>query len=128
MPIQQGTANERTGTAAEWAASSLVLAAGERGVATDTGETKVGDGTNTWANLTSSGREGTAVLVAGSVTVANTGITAKTIGIASCQVLGTVARPQGIGVAARVVGTSITFRSTDATDTSTIGYILIEGP
>lgn len=128
MPIQPNAVGNRSGTAAEWAASSLVLAAGERGTATDTGEIKVGDGTNTWANLTSEGREGTAVLVGGTVTINNATITAKTICIASCQVRGTVARPQGIGVESRVVGTSITLRSTDATDTSTIGYILVEGP
>jgi hypothetical protein len=128
MPIRPNSVGDRVGTAAEWAASSLVLAAGERGIASDTGEERFGDGTNVWTGLTSSGREGTAVLVAGSVTVNRTDITAKTIAIASCQILGTVARPQGIGVSARVVGTSITFRSTDATDTSTIGYMLVEGP
>lgn len=128
MGIEQVGVNERRGTAAEWAASSLVLAAGERGVNTDTGETRIGDGINAWSGLTSSGREGTAVLVGGTVTINRTDITAKTIAIASCQALGTVTRPQGIGVHARVVGTSITLRSTDATDTSTIGYILVEGP
>jgi hypothetical protein len=105
-----------------------VLAKGERGIADDTGETKVGDGTSVWSALTSEGREGTAVLVAGSVTINRSDITAKTIALVNCQILGTVARPQGMGVTARVVGTSITIRSTDATDTSTIGYKLIEGP
>lgn len=128
MAIQVNDVNERVGTAAEWAASTLVLAAGERGVASDTGETKVGNGSGVWSALTSEGREGTAVLVGGTVTVTRSDITAKTIAVASCQVLGTVARPQGIGVFARVVGTSITFRSTDATDTSTIGFVLVEGP
>lgn len=128
MAIKVNDVNERVGTAAEWAASTLVLAAGERGVNSDTGEVRVGDGTNVWSALTSEGREGTAVLVGGTVTVNRTDITAKTIAVASCQVRGTVARPQGIGVDSRVVGTSITFRSTDATDTSTIGYILVEGP
>ena len=108
--------------------SRRILAAGERGVNSDTGEVRIGDGTNVWSALTSEGREGTAVLVGGTVTVNRTDITAKTIAVASCQVLGTVARPQGIGVFSRVNGTSITFRSTDATDTSTIGYILVEGP
>jgi hypothetical protein len=128
MAIETVAVNQRVGTAAEWAASSLVLARGERGVNSDTGEVRVGDGTNTWTNLTSEGREGTAVLVGGTVTVNRTDITAKTIAHATCQILGTVARPQGIGVHSRVNGTSITFRSTDATDTSTIGYSLVEGP
>lgn len=128
MAIKTNDVNERVGTAAEWAASTLVLAAGERAVNTDTGEVRIGDGTNVYSALSSEGREGTAVLVGGTVTVNRTDITAKTIAVASCQIRGTVARPQGIGVESRVVGTSITFRSTDATDTSTIGYILVEGP
>lgn len=128
MAIKVNDVGNRTGTAAEWAASSLVLAAGERGVNSDTGEVRIGDGTNVWSGLSSEGREGTAVLVGGTVTVNRTDITAKTIAVASCQIRGTVARPQGIGVESRVNGTSITFRSTDATDTSTIGYILVEGP
>lgn len=128
MPISVVPVVERVGTAAEWAASTLVLGVGERAVSSDTGEVRIGDGTNVHSALSSEGREGTAVLVGGTVTVNRSDITAKTIAIASCQILGTVARPQGIGVFARVVGTSITFRSTDATDTSTIGYQLVEGP
>jgi hypothetical protein len=41
----------KRGTKAQWLASSLVLAAGQPGVATDTGEVRVGDGNNTWSNL-----------------------------------------------------------------------------
>lgn len=39
---------QRRDTGANWAASNPVLAAGEVGVNTDTGELKVGDGTTTW--------------------------------------------------------------------------------
>lgn len=41
----------KRGTRAQWLASTTVLAAGQPGVATDTGETRVGDGANVWANL-----------------------------------------------------------------------------
>lgn len=42
---------QRRATASVWDLSSYVLAAGEIGVATDTKILKVGDGVNTWANL-----------------------------------------------------------------------------
>lgn len=126
MGINVNAVGDRVGTAAEWAASTLVLAAGERAVSSDTGEVRVGNGVDVHSALSSEGREGTAVLVGGTVTVADTSITAKSIILASCQVLGTVTRPQGIGVHARSVGVSFTLRSADATDTSTVGYQIIE--
>ncbi len=41
----------RRGTAAQWASSNRVLAAGEVGVETDTHRAKVGDGTSAWNSL-----------------------------------------------------------------------------
>ena len=41
----------RRGTAAEWTATNPVLAAGEMGLETDTGDFKFGNGTDTWSNL-----------------------------------------------------------------------------
>lgn len=41
----------RRGTAAEWASVNPVLASGEPGVETDTGQQKLGDGVSTWAAL-----------------------------------------------------------------------------
>jgi|694.fasta_scaffold58838_2 hypothetical protein len=43
---------QRRGTAAQWTAANPILAAGEIGFETDTNKFKVGDGTNTWSNLT----------------------------------------------------------------------------
>lgn len=43
----------KRGTEAAWSASPVVLASGQLGVATDTGETRVGDGVHTWAELPS---------------------------------------------------------------------------
>lgn len=128
MPIDTTTITQRTGTAAEWAASSLVLGKGERGLATDTNEVKVGDGVNTWNNLTSEGREGRATLVAGTKVVNDASVTAKSIILLTIQSLGTVTAPKAIGVTARTPGTSFTITSADATDTSVIGYQIIEGP
>lgn len=47
------TASVTYGTAAEWAASGHVLAPGEPGFATDTGETRIGNGSSTWTSLPS---------------------------------------------------------------------------
>lgn len=71
MAITTVTVPPRAGTAAEWAASTLVLADGEVGFDTTNNVTKVGDGTNVWADLGSG--EGDQVVAGG-----NSG-TAKTI-------------------------------------------------
>jgi len=41
----------RRGTASQWSIANPVLAAGEMGLETDTGKTKLGNGTNTWNTL-----------------------------------------------------------------------------
>jgi len=71
-------------------------------------------------------RMGTATLVAGTVTVLNTSVTANTRVIPFLITLGTVTRPVALGNTARVAATSFTIVSGDVTDTSTIGWILIE--
>lgn len=81
---------------------------------------KVGEGGGTNA------KQGIATLVAGTVTVANTTITANSRIFLTGQVLGTVALPQARDVTARVVGTSFTVTSANATDTSTIAYEIFE--
>lgn len=48
----------RRGTAPQWTAANPVLAAGEPGVETDTGRTKVGDGVTAWSALPYSGGTG----------------------------------------------------------------------
>jgi len=42
---------QRRGTAAQWTAADPVLAAGEIGYETDTNEFRIGDGVNTWSDL-----------------------------------------------------------------------------
>lgn len=52
MPLQQDVRHKQLiKTSTEWENSGLVLLSGELGYASDTGLIKVGDGTNTWANL-----------------------------------------------------------------------------
>lgn len=117
----------RSATAAEWVTTTLVLGLGEIGVATDTGDIRVGDGVNQFETLKTAGgiRKGRATLVAGTVTVANTTITATTIILAQHQTLGTVTAAK-ILTLTRSAGVSFTITSTDNTDTSVIGYVLIE--
>lgn len=71
-------------------------------------------------------RSGVATLVAGTVVVANTSVTATTRVQLTIQSLGTVTAPKAIGVTARSAGVSFTITSADATDTSVVGWHLIE--
>lgn len=74
----------------------------------------------------SNARMGTATLVAGTVTVNNTSVTANTRIFLTIQSLGTVAVAKAIAVTARTASTSFTITSADATDTSVIAWLLIE--
>jgi len=69
-------------------------------------------------------RVGTTVLVAGSATVANTTITANSIILITSQINGGV--PGFIRVSGRVVGTSFSLYSSSGSDTSTIGWMIVE--
>lgn len=72
----------------------------------------------------SNAKQGTAVLVAGTVTVANTAVTANS------RILLTTQNPGGTAgflvVSARVAGTSFTILSSSAADTSTVAYEIFE--
>ena len=81
--------------------------------------TKVNVATGTNASV------GTAVLVAGTVTVATTAITASSIVILTCQVLGTVTVASALTKGTVVAGASFVITSAIATDTSTIGWMII---
>ena len=67
---------------------------------------------------------GTAVLVGGTVTVADTTITANSRIILTSQVGG--GTPGWLRVSARSAGVSFTITSSSGTDTSTVGYLIIE--
>ncbi len=49
--IEQARVKAATDTAAAWTAANKVLLAGEWGLETDTGYTKIGDGTTAWTSL-----------------------------------------------------------------------------
>ena len=68
---------------------------------------------------------GTVVLVGGTATVSTTAVTAASIILLTNQTLGTVTSPQAIGVTARTPTTSFVITSAGATDTSTIGWEII---
>lgn len=74
----------------------------------------------------SNAKQGTATLAAGTVTVANTSVTATSRIFLTAQSLGTVAVPQAIAVTARTAGTSFTITSAGVTDTSVIAYEIFE--
>ncbi len=69
---------------------------------------------------------GVATLVAGTVTVSTTKVTANSRIQLTPNSLGTVTRPKAVGVSARTAGTSFTIMSDDATDTSTVAWIIVE--
>ena len=95
---------------------ALNLAAGAVDVQTAGQGLKVAEGSNA--------KQGTAVLVAGTVTVANTSVTVNS------RIFLTTQAPGGTAgflvVSARVAGTSFTILSSNAADTSTVAYEIFE--
>jgi hypothetical protein len=69
---------------------------------------------------------GVAVLVDGVKAVATSRVTANSRILLTCQALGTVTAPKALAVTARTAGTSFTITSADATDTSSVGWLLVE--
>ena len=72
----------------------------------------------------SNAKQGVATLVAGTVTVANTSITATSRIFLTTQTPG--GTPGWLQVSARVVGTSFTILSSNALDTSVVAYEIFE--
>jgi hypothetical protein len=69
---------------------------------------------------------GTATLVAGTVTVSTTAVTATSRIFVSVASLGTVTVPTAIGVTTRTAGTSFVIKSANAVDTSVVNWIIYE--
>jgi hypothetical protein len=74
----------------------------------------------------SNAKQGTATLAAGTVTVANTSVTATSRIFLTNQSLGTVGNPQALAITARTAGTSFTITSASTSDTSVIAYEIFE--
>jgi hypothetical protein len=107
-----------TGTIKLMSAASVAGAFSATGAINSSVGLTVKEGTNA--------KQGTATLAAGTVTVANTSVTANSRILLTVQSLGTVTDPKAVAVTARVVGTSFTIRSADATDTSVVAYEIFE--
>jgi hypothetical protein len=71
-------------------------------------------------------KQGVATLVAGTVTVSNTSVTATSRILLTVQSLGTVTAPKAIAVTARTAATSFVITSADATDTSVVAWEIFE--
>lgn len=71
-------------------------------------------------------RTGVATLVGGTVDVLTTAVTATSRILVTGQTLGTVAVPSALTVTARTPATSFTIVASQATDTSTVAWQLIE--
>ncbi len=74
----------------------------------------------------SNAKMGVATLVAGTVTVANTSVTANSRIFLTVQSLGTILLPAAVAVTARTASTSFTITSADVTDTSVVAWHIIE--
>jgi hypothetical protein len=72
------------------------------------------------------GTSGVATLVAGTVVVSTTKVTATSRIQLTAQSLGTVTTPKALAVTARTAGTSFTITSADNTDTSPVAWTIIE--
>ncbi len=69
---------------------------------------------------------GAATLVAGTKVVTTSRVTANSRVLLTVQSLGTVTAPKAIAVTARTPGTSFTITSADNTDTSVVGWLIVE--
>jgi len=112
-----GTAS-RDVTLSRGAANRLDLTTADLRIATAGYGLRIKEGINA--------RMGVATLVAGTVTVANTSITASSRIMLTVQSLGTVTTPQPVAVTARTAGTSFTITSASASDTSVVAWQAVE--
>lgn len=74
----------------------------------------------------SNAKQGVATLVAGTVVVSNTSVTATSRIQLTAQTLGTVSTPSALCVSARTAGTSFTILASQNTDTSVVAYEIFE--
>lgn len=74
----------------------------------------------------SNAKMGVATLVAGTVTVSNTSVTANSRIFLTVQSLGTVTVPSAVGISDIVAGTSFTIKSSASNDTSVVAWHIIE--
>jgi len=102
----------------QWTSSGITLLAGNFVAGTIGQGLQVKEGTNA--------KMGVATLVAGTVTVSNTAVTANSRIYLTCQSLGTVSAPSALCISARTAGTSFTILASQNTDTSVIAWQIVE--
>jgi hypothetical protein len=68
---------------------------------------------------------GSVALTGGTATVATTAVTANSLIFLTCQALGTVVVASGLAVTAKTAGTSFVITASQATDTSTIAWMIV---
>lgn len=83
-----------------------------------------GAGVSIEASTATNTKLGSAVLVAGTVTVTNSAITANSIVLLTNQLVG--GTPGTLSVGTVTPATSFVINSTSGTDTSTVGYMIVE--
>lgn len=105
-----------SGVAAIAAAGNLTSGVGSLDILTAGAGLKVKEGVNA--------KQGTATLVAGTVTVANTSVTASSRILVTSQADG--GTPGFLRITALVAGTSFTITSSNVADTSTVAYEIFE--
>ncbi len=85
-------------------------------------DTYVSVGSNATAGANSAG---TVALIGGTIVVATTAVTANSLIRLTCQALGTVVVPSALCVSAKSAGVSFTILASDATDTSTVFWEIV---
>lgn len=68
---------------------------------------------------------GSVTLVGGTATISTTSVTANSLIFLTSQELGTVSDPSALAVTARVAGVSFTITASQATDTSSIAWMIV---
>jgi len=123
---QHGLSGSVVGTSDSQTLSNKIIAAPSlTGLVTSTGNIDINTaGSGLQVAEGANARQGTSVLVGGTVTVANTSVTAFTRIFLTSQVDG--GTPGFLRVSSRVNGTSFTIQSSSGTDTSTVAWELIE--
>lgn len=107
----------RRGTASQWSSTNPILAAGELGYETDTGNFKIGDGTTAWNSLS----------ILNGITASTTAtFTNKTINLSSNTLTGTIAQfntALSDGDFATLAGTETLTNKTISADSNTLSGI-----
>jgi hypothetical protein len=106
------------GTSITATLGNITATNGNLSLATAGNKILIATGTNASAGTT-------AALTAGAIVVSTTAITANSLVFFATNALGTVTIPQSYRVSARTPGTSFTIQSSDATDTSTVNYWIL---